>query len=197
MASASRKSAPPVSAALVPLDSHEHPLEAWERRTMAVEGAHTSPRPKERTSSGAKCRPPCCRSPGRGAGRRSHWRKSQRCADRYLLLAPVPEAVLGNGREREEEERGAAVLRVAVAGGAPAGAASSASKKPPPRGTEKRGAVDGEKLEGNRCGEARRPWARRRSPAGSFPAPSPLRGPPAAATRSRQRTGDGRESVGG
>jgi hypothetical protein len=55
---------------------------------MAVEGAHTSPRPKERTTSGAKCMPPSCRSPG------------QRCAS--------PSTGDGNSRteQRAREWRG-------------------------------------------------------------------------------------------
>jgi hypothetical protein len=72
---------------------------------MAVEGAHTSPRPKERTSSGAKCTPPSCRSPGRGAGRRRCRPSSGRERPILPLAATSGRGEDGNGA-REHRERG-------------------------------------------------------------------------------------------
>jgi hypothetical protein len=99
-ASASRKSAPPSSAALVPLDSHEHPLEAWGRRPRAVDGARLRHGRKGRTPPGAKVEPP--RMGQRGAGSSSV--PSRR---RVLRRAGCwQREVEGNGKEESSRRRG-------------------------------------------------------------------------------------------
>jgi hypothetical protein len=115
---------------------------------------------RENSLSGAKGSPPSCIS----AVRHRRWQQGPEVRRPFPLLAPVPEEYAG---QRESNRCGGTGRRRrgGAAGAGPTGAGLGLFQ-PPQAGVTEKG------KEGNRWEEARRPQARRRSPAGSLPAPS-------------------------